>query len=156
MAEYTLLGSSNFESRTALITELLNNAEIKANRLLELRQKNMNYTLLTFAGLFTVSLGLFESNKLYSLFASVALFVMMAIFCWWDRWLHKLIHGWRQTRKDFVRLLTELINYPTKDVTFMRYNKQGEEGAEPFSIQPCIFYLLVIGALGHLVVLCAM
>ena len=130
--------------------ELLSNAEIKANRLAELRQKNMNYALLTFAGLFTVSLGLFDSNELYSFLASVALFVMMIIFCWGDRRLHKYIHGWRQTRKDFVKLLTELINDPTKDVTFMRYNRQGERGAEVFSIQPLIFYLLVIGGAVHL------
>ena len=147
---HTLFGSSNLERRTALITELLSNAENKSERLAELRLKNMNYALLTFAGLFTVSLGLLESNKLYSLLASVALFVMMIIFCCWDYRVHKHVHGWRLTRKVFVKLLTELINHPTKDATFLRYRKEGEKKAEPFSLQPCIYYLLVTGGFGHL------
>jgi hypothetical protein len=57
----TLTGSNDRENighRIAFLTSLLNNGEEKRNHLDELRLKNLNYALLSFAGLFGFGLTL--------------------------------------------------------------------------------------------------
>ena len=112
----------------------------------------MNYALLIFAGLFAVSLKL--PTQLYSLLASLTLFVTMVVFCFLDRRWHKIAHGWRKTRNITVSALTEVLNDPTKTVTVTRYARDGEGDAEIDSLQPMIFYLLVAGGFFHFLYSC--
>jgi len=41
----------------------------------------------------------------------------------------------------------EVLNKPTKDISFPRYRADSEKDAEWFSFQPVIFYALVLGGL---------
>lgn len=150
LKDYTLLGSDereNINQRITFLTTLSNDAEKRVLHLGELRQKNLYYALIIFAGLFTVSLKL--PTKSYSLMASLTPFITMTVFCLLDRRLHKIAHGWRRTRNITVRALTEVLNDTTKTVTVPKYAVDGERGAEKFSLQPMIFYLLVVGSLFH-------
>lgn len=153
--EYTLLGSDEKENtglRIDFSTALLNRAERRSLYLGELRQKNVYYALVTFAGLFTVGLSL--KTRLYSLLVSLILFLIMVVFCLLDLRLHKYVHGWRKTEKLFIGRLNELINDPSKNVTFLTYAEDGERDAEKFVFQPIIFYLLVFGGFLHFLYSC--
>lgn len=155
LKDYTLLGSDereNINQRITFLATLSNDAEKRVLHLGELRQKNLYYALIIFAGLFTVSLS--SPIKLYPLLASLTLFMIMLVFCFLDRRWHKIGHGWRKTRNITVSALTEVLNDPTKTVTVPRYAKDGERNAEKFSLLPMIFYLLVVGSLFHFLYSC--
>jgi hypothetical protein len=141
--EITLLGSSDIEHRINVLTTLLDQAEDKVNHIDESRQRNMNYALVIFAGL--VGLGVGLNDLAYQLYTSVTLFVVMSIFCLWDRRLHKISHGWQGSSATFCREIGEVINKPDQDIAFPRYRADAEKRAEWFSFQPMIFYALVFG-----------
>jgi hypothetical protein len=144
----TLSGSDdkeNIRNRIAFLTSLLNNSEEKRNHLDELRQKTMNYALLTFAGLF--GFGLTLSTRFNSFYISIPLTLIMIIFCLLDGRLHKVGHGWQYSLRIFIEKMSEVINYPTKDITFLTYSVEGEKGAELLGFQRVIFYLLVLGGI---------
>ena len=145
MSEITLLGSSNIEHRLQILTALYSQAEEKINHIDESRQRNMNYALVIFAGLFGLGIGL--NNVVYQLYISTAIFIVMCIFSLWDRRLHKFSHGWQSSSSTFCVKISEVINSPDQDITFLRYQVDGEKKAEWFSFQPMIFYALVLGGL---------
>jgi len=145
MNEVTLLGSSDIEHRLQFLSTLLIQAEEKINHIDESRQRNLNFALIIFAGLFGLGIGL--NNLVYKLSISTAIFILMCIFCLWDRRLHRISHGWQSARSTFCASISEVINTPKKDITFPRYRADGERKAEVFSFQPIIFYALVVGGL---------
>ena len=91
MNEITLFGSSNVEYRLQILSMLFNQAKEKIKHIVESRQRNMNYALFIFIGLFGLGIGL--NNLVYKLSISIAIFLVMCIFCIWDRRLHKISHG---------------------------------------------------------------
>jgi hypothetical protein len=141
----TLAGSKNIEHRLKFLSELLSQSEDKINHIDKSRQTNMNYALLIFAGLFGVGVGL--DNMVYKLAISTAIVLLMCIFCLWDRRLHKISHGWQSSNKTYCEMSAEVINKPTKDISFPRYSTDNEKNAEWFSFQPVVFYALVLGGL---------
>jgi len=145
MSEITLRGSGNVEHRLKILSALYSQAEEKINHIDESRQGNMNYALVIFAGLFGLSVGL--NNRVYQLYISITIFIVMCIFCLWDRRLHKISHGWRSSSSTFCQTISEVINNPDQDITLPRYRADGEKKAEWFSFQPMIFYALVLGGL---------
>ena len=145
MNEITLLGSSDIEHRLQVLSTLFNQAEEKINHFDESRQRNLNYALVIFAGLFGLGVGL--SNHVYQLYISVIIFTVMCIFCLWDRRLHRFTHGWQISSSTFCMKTSEVINRPDQDITFLRYQVDGEKKAEWFSFQPMIFYALILGGL---------
>lgn len=150
MKEYTLNGSEkdqNIDRRVNLLTALFDRADLKGNHISELRQKNLNYALIIFAGLFTFTMKF--PSKLYSVFISAALLGIMIVFCLLDRRYHKFIHGWRKTKTMFMEKVADVINEPRKEVSFVRYLKEEEKTAEFRSLQPIIFYCLVFSGLVH-------
>jgi hypothetical protein len=152
MKEYLLKGSAdnaNIERRISLLSSLLQQAEQKITHISELRQRNINYALVIFAGLFTFTLKF--TSGLYSLFVSVAMLAMVAIFCMLDRRLHKFIHGWGKTKTEFMECINTIINNPSEDIKYQRYYPDGERTAELKALQPMIFYFLLIGGFVHLV-----
>lgn len=152
MRVYKLRGSEeteNIKHRISFLTKELNGAEKKEIYIGELRQKNMNYALVVFAGLF--AFGLSFPTKIFSLAASLSLFLIMLVFCLLDRRYHKFIHGWRKTEKIIEKVISEVINNPKQDVEFPRYAEEGEREAEKFHLQPIIYYFLVLGGFFHLI-----
>jgi hypothetical protein len=141
----TLIGSKNIEHRVKFLSELLSQSEEKINHIDKSRQTNLNYALLIFAGLFGLGVGL--NNIVYKLAISTVIALLMCIFCFWDRRLHKVSHGWQSTNKTYCEKSVDVINNPTKDITFPRYRTDSEKNAEWFSFQPIIFYALVLGGL---------
>ena len=109
----------------------------------------MNYALVIFAVLFTFTMK--YPWELYSAFVSMALVAIIGVFCMLDRRLHKLIHGWARTKREFVERINTIINDPSEDITYQGYYSEGERTAEFHSLQPVIFYLLLGGGLVHLV-----
>jgi hypothetical protein len=151
MNVFALNGSSepaSIDRRIALLTTLLQLAEQKITHIAELRQRNMNYALLLFAGLFTFTMK-FPSG-VYSAFVSVALLAIMAVFCKLDHRLHRFIHGWGKTKTEFAKRVNQIINEPTQGVTYLRYWADGERTAELRSLQPMVFYFLLGGGILHL------
>lgn len=150
MKEYVLKGSvvdANIERRIALLTSLMLQAEQKISHMSELRQRNMNYALVIFAGLFTLTMQ-FPSG-LYSVFVCLVLLGIVGVFCKLDRRLHKFIHGWGKTKTRFMECIHTIIEVPSEDVTFQRYYPKAEGKAELTSLQPMIFYFLLGGAGAH-------
>ena len=141
----TFNGSDDIEYRLQFLSTLLVQSEEKINHIDQSRQTNMNYALLIFAGLFGLGIGL--ENIIYKLSISTALFIIMLFFCFWDRRLHKVSHGWQYTSSFYCKIISDVINEPKKKISFRRYLKDYEKKAEWFSFQPMIFYTLVIGGL---------
>lgn len=152
MRIYKLLGSDDTENlklRISFLTKELESAEKKEIHINEIRQANMNYALIIFAGLFTFGLGLLTGLLLVT--SSLSLFLLMTAFCFMDRRYHQYIHGWRKTQKIIENKISVLINNPKRDIEFPRYYIEGEEEAENFSMQPIIYYLLILGGLIHFI-----
>ena len=143
MRDITLLGSSDVEHRIDMLSLLFNQAQEKINHIDESRQRNMNYALVIFVGL--VGLGIGLDNRVYQLFISAIISIVMFVFCLWDRRLHKISHGWQSSSFTFCRKIGEVINSPDQDITFPRYRADAEKRAECFSFRPMIFYALVLG-----------
>jgi len=151
---YLLNGSDkddNLKHRIDFLTNLFNTAHNKGDYIGELRQKNLNYSLIIFAAL--VTFGQQYSVEKYSLISSIALVCTTLIFCLLDYRYHLFIHGWRKTRKEMFNALCGIINKPTMDVNIKRYYAEGEMEVkkEIFHLQPLINYLLVLGAIMNLV-----
>lgn len=145
MSQIRLLGSSDSERRLQFLSLLLSQAEESAKHIDESRHRNLNYALLIFAGLFGLGIGV--SNLVYQLSISVAIVIVMSIFCFWDRRLHRIMHGWRSSASILRSKITEVINHPDQDIEFSHYRIEGEKKAEWFSFMPVIFYILVLGGL---------
>lgn len=154
MKEYVLRGSpekENCDRRIELLKSLMLLSEQKMTHISELRQRNLNYALVIFAALFTLTMKF--PAELYSAFVAAVLLGIMIVFCMLDLRLHKFIHGWGRTKTEFMERVSDIINDPEADVTYQRYWPDGERTAELFALQPTIFYFLVFGGLVHLLLL---
>ena len=140
-----LLGSSDINHRIEFLTNLYNKAGEIMLHLDKLRQRNMNYALLIFGGLFGLGIkidGLTSKVTLSSLIT-----IIMIIFTLWDRQIHRYRHGWESTRSTFYRKIGEIINDHAIDLEIEQYRVSGEKKAEWISIQPIIFYFLILGGI---------
>jgi len=149
--EYVLFGSDevkNFDQRIAFLTKLFEKADQKGDHITGLRQKNLNLALVIFAAVITYTMG--QQSSVYSFAIAVALLCMMIIFALLDRRFHKFVHGWRASRKLIAKKIIKLLNDPSSDIYCYPYLKSAEKDAEKDSLQPLIFYFLILGALGHL------
>lgn len=148
--KWTLRGSADPESiarRQELLGALFETARSKGTEVAQLRQTNLNYALLIFAGLFTFS---FQFAKgWYSVAGSAALCFTMCVFSILDRKFHKFIHGWRATEKHLTERMTTLLNQPGDDLDFRRYISEAEPTAEFLALQPVITYSLVSASAVH-------
>ena len=114
----------------------------KVNHIDSLRQRNMSIALAIFAVLFGFGLRSFGMEP--ALFAALALVVLMLTFCLLDRRLHTMSHGWRDTGHGVLTALAKASNSPSEPVEFSRYIDKAEEKAEWWSLQPILYYLLVV------------
>jgi len=140
----TLHKSANLAKRIEVLTLLFQKAETKVNHADMYRQRNMNYSLVIFAGL--IGLGVNLPQYPAKAMISSTLLILMLIFCVWDRRWHRIKHGWQGTARDTYIKICEMTNNPEKDMTVILYKSKSEEKAEFFSWQPIVFYFLVIGA----------
>lgn len=138
---------SNLQQRCEVLSDALKDAAQKGFHLSELRQKNLNYALLIFAGLFTFCLKF--PTMPYTDIVSYALVALMALFCALDRRLHRFVHGWRETKKMLMMRITHVVSYPHYPICFRRYVREGEAKAEKFGLRPFVFYMLVLGSILH-------
>ena len=154
--EYRLRGStsvSHIDRRVNLLVSVLDEAVQRGKQISEFRQRNLNYALIIFAGILTFSMRFSESQtKPYTLLVSMALLGIMFVFWLLDGRCHKFIHGWRTTEKHLMEMISKVANDPGTDIWYRRYVKEGEKTAEPFARQRIIFYLLIAGAVGQLVI----
>ncbi len=114
----------------------------KVNHIDSLRQRNMSIALVIFAILF--GFGLKSPGMLPALFAALALSVLMLTFCLLDRRLHSMSHGWRSTGHGVLTVLGKATNSPNEPVEFSRYIGEAEKNAEWWSLQPVLYYMLVV------------
>ena len=145
MEEITLSGKSDIKERLEILSDLFKNAQEKVHHITDIRQRNMNYSLLIFAGLFSIGIKLNDITA--QLILSITLTLIMLIFCLWDRQLHKYSHGWQKSSYTFYKKQIKIINNHENDVKFYRYDRKGEKTAQLKSFQPIVYYLLVVGAL---------
>lgn len=128
--------------RLATLREYHNICIGKVNHLDSLRQRNMSIALVIFAvlsGFGTKSLGV-----LPSLFTALGLTILMGTFCLLDRRLHRMSHGWRDTGHGVLTALGQATNRPADIVEFSRYIGEAEDKAELWSLQPVLYYLLIV------------
>jgi len=151
MKEIVLTGnadSASVDSRVHYLTTLINNAVGKENHIDSMRQRYVTFALIMFAGLF--GLGLKASGAASALVISSALFALMIVFTVLDHRLHKISHGWRRTRVSLTHHLADVINHGEQDVSFLTYCREGQRNTEWWSLQPVIYYMLVVaGALSY-------
>lgn len=138
----TLNGPDNHQ-RVTVFPSLLDCAVKMLMHIDGLRQRNIAIALGIFAGLF--GFGLKFAGTINAFYASLALTLLMGIFAVLDRRLHMFVHGWRQTRRQFIDCLAQAINDKSQAVSFARYRRDGERRAEWLSLQPVTYYLLVVG-----------
>ena len=82
----TLKPTANLDKRVEVLTLLFEKAESKVTHADTYRQRNMNYSLVIFAGL--IALGVKLSEYTAQSIVSATLLILMVIFCLWDRrWL---------------------------------------------------------------------
>lgn len=132
------------QQRIEFLKAMLNNAELKMNHIDGLRQRNMNIAIIIFVGMYGFVLQ--SSLQIFHPLCFVVLTLAMFVFTLLDRRLHRFQHGWRKTRRHFVEALRDVINSPNNDVNVQRYYEEGEQEAEKFSLQPVLYYLLIITA----------
>ena len=140
-------GAAN-QTRIDFLTNMLNNSEAKMNHIDGLRQRNMNIAAIIFAAMCTFAFQ--SSGRAFRPLSFIALVLIMVVFSLLDRRLHRFQHGWRKTRLRFVEALRYVINDPNCDVTVQRYYEEGEREAEPFALQPVLYYILTLAAAGSL------
>ncbi len=145
MRQITLKGSSNIEHRLDFLMTLLKQADEKIKHIDDRRQTSLNYAMAIFAGLLGLAIGL--NNFAYQLYISIALSLIMFIFCLWDRRLHKASHGLQASLITFREKIQETINSPRKNTEFPAYRSEYEKNAEWFSFLPIIYYVLIVSAL---------
>lgn len=144
MKKITLNGKSDIGKRIEFVTNLFDKAEIRLLHSDSFRQRNMNFALAIFAGLFAV--GLKTEGIFLHIVLSASLFLLMLSFTIWDRRWHKTKHGWQMSRDVFRTKLIKLVNQPDIDISFFPYSVDGEMKAELNSWQPMLFYGLTVGA----------
>lgn len=140
----TIHKNADLAKRIEVLTLLFRKAETKVNHADNYRQRNMNYSLVIFAGL--IGLGVNLSQYPAKVMISSTLLILMIIFCVWDRRWHRIKHGWQGTAKDTYIKICEMISDPKRDMTVILYKSKSEENTEFFSWQPIVYYFLVIGA----------
>ena len=133
------------EHRVTYLSSAIDNVEATMHHLDGQRQKNLTISLVVFAGLF--GFGLRSQWELAPPFVAIALSLLTFVFCVLDRRLHRMNHGWRETRTVFMKRLADVINDPEADVTFFRYYAEAQDNAERWSLAPVIYYLLFLGSL---------
>ncbi len=124
---------------------LYNQANTVIKNIDDRRQTSLNYAMAIFAGLLGLAIGL--NNLAYRLYLTIALSLIMLMFCMWDRRLHKASHGVQASLMTFRENIQELINGPSKNLEFPTYRSDREKDAEWFSFLPIIYYVLIISAL---------
>lgn len=130
------------------MTTLLNNAESKVNHLDSLRQRNLMIALGIFAGL--IGFAPPGENSLMTFLVPVALLLIIILFWYVDHLLHKYSEGWQTTLITLAFKLGELINEPTKDVTFPPYDR-GKERAKLYGPSARVYIFLAFGAVAFAV-----
>ena len=96
----------------SFINDLLSNAVKKEVFITDIRQKNLNYALIAFGGLF--SFGIVQKGPV-SVSIAISLLLIIIAFFWSDNNYHRYIHGWRKTQKYIEKILSEIINESTND-----------------------------------------
>jgi hypothetical protein len=140
-----LKSSKDPEKRIEILTLLFEKAESKVTHADMYRQRNMNYSLVIFAGLVALGIKL-PQQYLAQCFVSATLLILMLIFCIWDRRWHRIKHGWQGTAKEAYCNICELSNNPEQEIVIPLYKADSERKAEYFSWQPIVFYFLVVGS----------
>jgi hypothetical protein len=131
--------------RIQILTLLRDKAEEKVFHSDEFRQRNMNYALAIFAGIMAVEMKL--GSELPHFVLSTILTSLMVIFTIWDRRWHKTKHGWDATSKATYKQIVCLSNDPNQEITVSTYVAEGERTTEWTSLQPIVFYFLVVASI---------
>lgn len=105
----------------------------------------MNFALVTFAAM--IGLRISAVHTINQFVISTTLFVLSIIFCAWDRRWHRVKHGWDSTARCCYDCIIKLTNNEKQDIEFPLYDSEAEPHAEWLSLQPAVFYLLVIGSI---------
>ena len=117
----------------------------KINHVDELRQRNMNYALIIFSGLFAIGLKLNKIDP--EIILSSILTLVMIIFCLLDRRLHKISHQYQSLCDMHYANVCSLLNNSNKKLKYKKWDKSWRKPAQWFALQPLIFYSLIIGGI---------
>ena len=142
--------NSDFQTKIEFLQNLYKNAESRILHSDMFRQRNLNFSLVVFAGL--IALGLKTNGILTHIIITVILTLLMITFTIWDRKWHKTKHGWQKSRDIFQIKLVDLINKPQDDIILESYYKEGEKNAETGSWQCILFYNLTISSLLSIII----
>lgn len=146
MTEYILHDKAKPKSKREVLVLKYHEAKAKVTHADTFRQRNMNYALIIFAGVYSLGFKYSESNN--SIILSILLTTLMIIFCAWDRRWHKHKHGWSACAKNCYDNLVDLTNNESQEIKYLNFisGKKGSDSAEWTSFQPIVFYFLIVGA----------
>jgi hypothetical protein len=139
--------ATSLESKIAFVRGLYDAANEKINHLDGLRQRILNYALLSFSALLACVASA-EAKNLYLISVGcVGIGIVMLIFSGLDHRYHRSIHGLRGSMTVYNLVIARLYNYPNQDLTFIQYHKLSEKNTSShLSFQQITYWFLSIVA----------
>lgn len=137
--------SDQFKARLEFISSLKLDAQTYHVHIDKIRQRNLNITLLVFAGLFGISVSI--SNIFAILLAYAVLVFTMFILRMYDIKNHKASHGWRCTWFHLCHRYNMALESPKNLIDIELYRLKGEETAEKCAAIPIFYLILLIGSI---------
>jgi len=139
----TLPTSLQPEEKLRIISEVYRQIEAMIMHFDSLRQRNLNFALIIFAGLF--GLGAKVAGTINLLFISVPLTILMIIFLLIDRKFHEYSHGFQGSSYTLIHKMSEIRN--AGDLVFEKYDYDFAKKAEWTSLQCIIYFSLIVGGI---------
>lgn len=143
MNEIILPTSLEPEEKLRIISDVYRQIEEMVMHLDSLRQRNLNFALIVFAGLF--GLGAKVANTINLLFISIPLTILMLIFLLIDRKFHVYNHGFQGSSYKLIHKMSEIRN--KGELVFEKYDYDFAKKAEWTSLQCIIYFSLIAGGI---------
>jgi len=143
MNEIILPTSLEPEDKLRIISDVYRQIEEMIRHLDSLRQRNLNFALIVFAGLF--GLGVKVANTINLLFISIPLTILMLIFLLIDRKFHVYNHGFQGSSYKLIHKMSEIRK--EGDLVFEKYDYEFAKKAEWKSLQCIIYFSLIAGGI---------
>lgn len=139
----TLSSTLGKDEKLKILSQVYNKIEEMIMHFDNLRQRNLNFALVVFAGLFGLSVKIGTNTNQFLIPAVIT--AIMFIFLRIDRKYHIYSHGFQWTSYFLIHKMGEVDN--GRDIKFDKYNYKFSKTAELLSLQSVIYYCLIIGGI---------
>ncbi|MCG8454725.1 MAG: hypothetical protein MI919_00480 [Holophagales bacterium] len=116
----TLRGDVDPQHRLTFLLSLRDHAAQKINHFDGIRDRAVGLALALFAA--ASGFALRAPSRTVAIVTASSLVLLMAIFFVSDRALHRYSHGWQSTRRILTGKIAEVLNDPSAEISFPRYD----------------------------------